>query len=49
MLRIVGRKEIKSKPYNGLTYGSQILRNAKKNMGEMLLKNVRITCFLDSA
>ncbi len=38
ILRVVGEKEIKSKTYDGLTYGSQNLRTAKKKYGRDALE-----------
>ncbi len=37
ILRVIDEKEIKSKLYDGVTYGKQVLRNAKQKYGREAL------------
>ncbi len=34
ILKVIDEKEIKSKLYDGLTYGERVLRNAKQKYGQ---------------
>ena len=38
ILRVIGEKEIKSKTYDGVTYGEKVLRNAKQKYGQDALQ-----------
>ena len=38
ILRVIGEKEIKSKTYDGVTYGERVLRNAKQKYGQDALQ-----------
>ena len=38
ILKVIDEKEIKSKLYDGLTYGEKVLRNAKQKYGQDALQ-----------